>query len=342
MKSIVFKSLIFASMLAFFACSKDEEAAPQETKQAQKPAPSAASIDKAQSVKKAEKPKAEKVQGVKTVQGKQIHSASQYSSLTAEAKGKLKTLTNGSKLKADAAMECWYISKLNDKDVSGQDGNDQLYFFDEDGTYYVYDTSSDNWDWGFFYVSDDLSVIALDVKADGTAGEFWLISSLSEASIELTDGNDKVLLESIDLSGFDEEEYDAEAIKKAISGKPWYLAYEYTDGILDECNEDEAAETISAIQFNEDGTIAGAKGKINSAGDVTDKEEFAGTWSVNAAGEMLIKWTVNGQTIDMQLDINYLDGEELSVTDWDVDGKVQTSDFLTEEAFLNEIVKELP
>lgn len=329
-------------MFAIFACSKEEKTEIPNAKQPVKPAPTAASIDKAQAVKKAEKPKTEKIQGTQAVKGKTVHSSTQNAGMSADAKAKLKILTSGSRLKADAPMECWYISKVNDVDVSGADGNDYLYFFDEDGSYYVYDMSTDNWDWGFFYISDDMSVVALDVKPDGTASEFWLITTLTDAKIELTDESNKVLFESIDLSGYDEEEITLDEAKTKIADKVWFWAYDYTDGKLDEFNEDAAGAQITTVYFEKSGILLVQQFTINpQTGDATEVGKIEGTWLLNATGALTIKYTEDTKPVEKALEVNYLADNELSVTDWDDDGKVTISEFLTETAFVEEIVKEI-
>ncbi len=280
------------------------------------------SINNAESVKKDKEPKSTKYQGSKDVGGKNVGSASS-TSMTSAGQQKMNTLTGASKKSEN--FSCWYIDEVNGEYV---DSDDFLFFFDEDGTYYVYDISEDLWEWGFYYVDEDLTMIAFDIDLDNP--DFWLITDVSEQILELTDGEDLITLANLDLDGYDEEEYTQEEMETLMSDKAWFMSYVYVDNEYAGSPIDDGM--ISMIVFDAGGVFIMQDFELDDDGEMTLTDEIIGEWSIDSEGLLYLDFG------DFQeyFAITYLLDDEFGMWTFDDDGTEYEWNFLETDAFIDE------
>jgi hypothetical protein len=293
-------TFMFSAIVLLSSCSKKNDNPATTPTGLSKPTVTTS----ASALRKSEAPKSKKVVGTKTVAGKTVGSAvSTSGKMSATNQAKFNQLVNGSALKparTAGAASAWYIESVNGTLNTSMD---YVYLFDNDGAYYIYDISANNWDWGWYYIDEEFTTIAFDI--DLANPEVWTINSISDTEANVSRAGMTIVLKSIELSNYEEATYTVDELKAQIQDTVWFLAYELENGVS---TIEKTSSKLHAITFDGSGGFADVTATVYTDGDTRTDSTATGTWTINSSGELVLTYA-SGEVIALSID--YVDKDYL-------------------------------
>lgn len=364
--SILFTCLFMAIFVVMSSCAPQEDPVPDETVDEGGdgnggngggdgfPNISDDAKTNGQGVKTGEDPKTDKIKGEQTVNGDIKVQTPSSSNLSPEALAKLHQVTgNNSNTNAKLAEDGlfgWFIDEINGQDVIGTEAGDTyVYFFYNDGSYIEYNLETFDWNWGFFYVDENVTQLVFDLG--GPSEQVWSINTLSDETLDIRSASqDQFLLNAYNLGDFDEDEYDSDDLASKIAGTEMYIYYYEFDG--EDYNDDDAffdiqfdgygTDTVPVIQFNADGSLnlfdremIYDEFQLQSKSTVVDSE-LIGTWYIDSDGELIMVFDED-PTNEYVFYISWLSSEELEIDGYSDDYQSIYWWMMNESAYIDDV-----
>lgn len=186
---IIFPSLLLLIILIGTQLSscKKKDSSPKETTFSDD------EVSKAINVKSEEPPRSQKKFGEFESNGNVVSTPNTFNNdQNPEAKAKLEILTGN-----NAA------AKILVNGIGGWNNNDEAVFFDIDGTYINFNYNNNSWDWGYYYINKELTVIVFDPVSQYE--NLWTIMSLTKDACTFKNkSNVTKTMDNIFMEGYEE------------------------------------------------------------------------------------------------------------------------------------------